>query len=402
MTGSNADSDMAEAGNGVADNTAGTDGQAGRQPPPPQQNQPAAVPTVVTLTTDQFQELIAKVSRPVAAAEIRAEPDMSNPEAPHTSNPLTSNFHSQSNKPIVPINEFKEGADASAWADEFKLYNQLHKNYSLLPGALMLSAFRNNEEAMRWLRQVTNLDQLTADELITGFEERFAQKVRDDAEEAMEKLVSGNLSMDPKKGVADYASRFRFELRKAGVPAETPVKALQNAAKFMFRRGLTADLRAECRVDYQGNEFADFEQLIAHAIGAEKRLKEMRKTTKMSFAFASTKRQNTFQQSGGKRPRHDPAPRAQPRGQGHVSQHRGHGHATQPARQMGQPQARKPNPLTKGLRLPTDKTTHLGPNGQLLSFAELKYFRANGLCHNCGQQGHLREHCPKPTVEAAE
>ncbi|GLC45216.1 hypothetical protein PLESTM_001703200 [Pleodorina starrii] len=203
---------------------------------------------------------------------------------------------------------------------------------------------------------------------------RFAPKVRTKKLDAMQNLLDGKIKMDSQKGVAEYAARFQSEVSRAKM-SDTPMILI------LFRRGLTQNLLAPCRVNYEGDEFESLDALVKHAVGEEKRWKESH-PSRASLNFVSSDRNRH-----AKRPQNHDA--FQPV---HKKQKRAANGAA--AAGAGPSGSSAPNP-TAPTRI---FSNHLN---RVLSYCEWDYYKKNALCVRCGEKGHRGEDCKKfPSAKA--
>jgi len=104
-----------------------------------------------------------------------------------------------------------------------------------------------------------------------AFLERFQSEVRNNAAKARDAFFSRHICMSMGMSVQDYASLFRQQI--VHIP-----KMHENDRIRWFHSGLTPQLRTECIVDMNGNDFTTVEALIKFAVGQERRNLVMQQT----------------------------------------------------------------------------------------------------------------------------
>jgi hypothetical protein len=104
-----------------------------------------------------------------------------------------------------------------------------------------------------------------------AFMERFQSEVRNNAAKARDAFYSRQIRMSMGMSVQDYASLFRQQM--VHIP-----EMHENDRICWFHSGLTPQLRTECIVDMNGNDFTTVEALIKFAVGQERRNLVMQQT----------------------------------------------------------------------------------------------------------------------------
>jgi hypothetical protein len=104
---------------------------------------------------------------------------------------------------------------------------------------------------------------LTVSEVMDKVRQRFIPSLLTRSEEAHQPLLDGTVRMDP-KGLAEYISRFREYVSKAGT---------LSAAIYLFRKGLTSALIDRCQLTVTGTPFQRaLDDLVAHATAEDQTL----------------------------------------------------------------------------------------------------------------------------------
>ncbi|GIL77690.1 hypothetical protein Vretifemale_7169, partial [Volvox reticuliferus] len=180
---------------------------------------------------------------------------------------------------LPPEPQFNVNDDPEMFISDCEIFTRWYKT----PAFLLL---QTGTDAKQWLHDLKEQDPTAIDknmkELSTLFLKRFAPKVESRKLEAQKSLVDGKIVMDPKKGVPEYAARFRAVVQRARL---TDV----SLTLLSFRRGLTSALPGPCRVNHEGEEFPDLDKLITHAIGEEKGLQE-KNPNRISLNYAHADR----------------------------------------------------------------------------------------------------------------
>ena len=292
----------------------------------------------------------------------------------------------------LPNPQFKVNDDPDFYLFEVEVWHRVHPGAN--PFAVMLSSFGNHPEAKAWAQNLfeteANVMDKSCEDLAALFLKRFAPKVQSKKLEAMQSLLDGKVKMDTQKGVTEYASRFAAIVQRAALLDVS-------LTLMLFRRGLTQNLLAPCRVNYLGEEFATLEALVLHAVGEEKRIKETShgrvavhymhsdQTPRPKRRFSSSQDKSDKRKSGGGAHAHG---KKQKTGGG-----AGPSNDATPAAAQGNDSA-----------VTTLYSHALKRN---LSKIEWANYKAEGKCFKCSAKGHLGRHCTKhpgdgPSVNAME
>ncbi|KXZ42560.1 hypothetical protein GPECTOR_135g624 [Gonium pectorale] len=294
------------------------------------------------------------------------------------------------------LTKFKPGMNPEKFWKLFTISFRCVSNITPLH-ALSL-ALAEHEEALNWVTSepvCSNAD-ISLKELADLFAERFIDRGTSPADAAHEELMSCKVRMDPKKGVAEYAARFRDYCARANLTD-------QRTMKLLFRRGLNPDLWGRCRVNSAGLEFGTLKELITHAEGQEKALKAEKKPSDLNYAerprFANKRRPPSSRAPGStasapKKPRFADvaaaaAAAADPAGPSTS------GRAPRPAPPPLPPppppsDSKRMQPPNNPGRVSRVKTA----GGRFLTLGELYEIKSKGLCRFCRQHGHLGDNCP--------
>ncbi|GIL52127.1 hypothetical protein Vafri_8052, partial [Volvox africanus] len=217
----------------------------------------------------------------------------------------------------------------------------------------------------------TDPENRTLDNLLRAFTERFAPQMLTKQSDALEELVYGKVKMDAKKGIFEYVARFRHIVHIAGTKDE-------QVLPYIFRNGLTPDLKISCSVDYRGARFKNLEDIIKHAI------KEQRKLDAEVEAQDPEVEDEDWGKTGlsDPRPQNVPPPACVP----------------EPPRPVptAVPRSQKRKRQDLHLSDPNGASTYFSNYlGRVLTHREFHHHLRQGLCGRCGCLGHIGKRCPE-------
>jgi hypothetical protein len=212
--------------------------------------------------------------------------------------------------------------------------------------------------------------------------------VRTESERALDELMAGTVRMKHTDTVAAYLTTFNQTC--AHIPNMPDLIKIR-----WFQEGLSAQLRPLCTVDFRGSDFTDFNALLLHTFGEEKKMTINRMISNRhtpNFPRSDRSQNNPgrqathavmtnggFKQVGGKRA-------DRPAGDASA----GGGPDT--------PDAKRAN--TNGN--PNKPSDILGPDGRtMLTQAERVQYKKDGRCFNCHKVGHRSDQCTAPRVPYA-
>ncbi|GLC61378.1 hypothetical protein PLESTB_001749700 [Pleodorina starrii] len=381
--------------------------QQQRQQPPPARTAPTPTPTGAEAATGPSnpdiaaQIQLAETQLKLKQAElelVRAQADLANASASGSRPPVPSPSKDGSLDNFV--NDFQE------WAVRF-IPNQLEDSVWQFRTAVKEYPPGAQDWLADWRREQKQSGKpFDLTELLRDFLNRFDPKVRTKEDEALEQLLEGQVRMDPAKGVAEYNARFREIARRAKF---TDSKALAK----MFRKGLIRELQAQCRVDSNGNEFANLTDLVDYAIGEEKKLKaraQGQSRASLHYAASGSKKRsrNSRQDANdnGKRPSTSSWVEAVNKRSRQDRQ--GHNRDSTAANQARTDEATPARPgrvMSKAMQWafrmaeekpnePSNVPNPLVPGTFLTNKAKFEWMD-QGRCFKCGQQAkHIKAACP--------
>ena len=344
-----------------------------------------AANAALTLAFEQFRAQLPREptvgTQPAAVLEVPSAAAIAGTSA-SGSNPRTQKAYVR-----LPNPQFRVADDPEIFVFELKVWQKCHPDAT--PFAVMLSAFQDFPEAKQWAQGLHELEpdvmSKTLDELMPLFLTRFAPKVQSKKLDAMQSLLEGKVKMDVQKGVTEYASRFQAFVQRAGLVDVS-------MSLILFRRGLTQNLLAPCRVNYLGEEFLTLETLVLHAMGEEKKLKET-SSGRVNLQYMHSdqtprpkRRWNSQTQPDKRKSDNGRNPKGAPKKQ---------------RTDGGAPSSGGAGPSTAKNSTSAGPTgifaDHLGRN---LSKIEWEAYKAQGLCIRCGKKGHRARDCPQKSASA--